>query len=245
MNHNKLPKLTLDTVRPPTRGRCLLKGVSILIIGLALSAIQAGEPVEPMRRIGGSAPIQDDPTVPGSKFEGMKRVGGTQPWERETTQKRQEQNNPYYPSRPVYYEDSQPVRQATNNQRMATLDEMRAYRDLAQRVPPHLLSEVSCYMSDYIDEWFVNGRKLPGAPFPSQYCWDRFSADCAAGKKVPLHLRYIVSAEKAQEQFFKSNPGARPNPIPQKDKIDEQAGQTNAATNADTTDKNTKKEEGK
>ena len=98
-------------------------------------------------------------------------------------------------------------------EREATLDEMRAYGDLARRVPAHLLSEVSCYMSDYIDEWFVNGRKMPGAPFPSEYCWARFRADCAAGKKVPLHLRYIVNYQKAQEEFFKSNPGARPEAI--------------------------------
>ena len=243
MNHNKLLKLTLDVVSTPIRGRRLLKGMSILIIGLALSAIQAGEPVEPMRRIGGSAPIQNDPTVPGSKFEGMRRIGGTQPWEREATQKRQEQSKPYYPSRPAYYEDSQPQRQATNNQRMATLDEVRAYGDLARRVPAHLISEVSCYMPDYLDEFFVNGKKMPGAPFPSAYCWDRFHADVAAGKKVPLHMRYIDNYNKAQEKFFKDNPGSRPEPIPQKDKIDEQAGQTNAATKANTTDTNTKEEE--
>lgn len=97
-------------------------------------------------------------------------------------------------------------------ERKATLDEMRAYRDLAQRVPAHLLSEVSCYMPDYLKEFFINGQKMPGAPFPSQYCWDRFRADCAAGKKVPLHLRYIVNAQKAQEQFDRDNPGARPDP---------------------------------
>ena len=243
MNHNKLLKLTLDVVSTPIRGRRPLKGMSILIIGLALSAIQAGEPVEPMRRIGGSAPIQNDPTVPGSKFEGMRRIGGTQPWEREATQKRQEQSKPYYPSRPAYYEDSQPQRQATNNQRMATLDEIRAYGDLIRRVPAHLISEVSCYMPDYFNEWFVNGRKNPYAPFPSAYCWDRFHADVAAGKKVPLHMRYIDNYNKAQEKFFKDNPGSRPEPIPEKDKFDQQTGKTNAGTKADTTDTNTKKEE--
>jgi hypothetical protein len=243
MNHNKLLKLTLDVVSTPTRGRLWLKGMSILITGLALSAIQAGEPVEPMRRIGGSAPIQNDPTVPGSKFEGMRRVGGTQPWEREATQKRQEQSKPYYPSRAAYYEDPQPQRQATNNQRMATLDEIRAYGDLARRVPAHLISELSCYMPDYFNEWFVNGRKNPYAPFPSAYCWDRFYADVNAGKKVPLHMRHIDNYNKAQEKFFKDNPGARPDPIPEKDKIDQQAGKTDAGTKADTTDTNTKKGE--
>lgn len=98
-------------------------------------------------------------------------------------------------------------------ERDATLDEMRAYRDLARRVPAHLLSEVSCYMPDYLDEWFVNGKKMPGAPFPSQYCWNRFHADVNAGKKIPLHLRYIVNYQKAQEEFFKSNPWARPEAI--------------------------------
>lgn len=112
-------------------------------------------------------------------------------------------------------------------ERKATLDEIRAYGDLARRVPPHLLSEVSCYMSDYIDEWFVNGKKMPGAPFPSQYCWNRFHADVNAGKKVPLHMRYIVNSQKAQEEFFKSNPGTRPSPHPEWDKIDEKFGRTN------------------
>lgn len=211
MNHNKLSKLTLSCVSWPKGGHAWFKVMrSILILFVALPMLQAGEPVEPMRRIGGSAPIQDDPTIPGSKFEGMRRVGGTQPWERETTQKRQEQNKPYYPSPTAYYEDSQPERQATSNQRMATLDEIRAYGDLARRVPAHLLSEVSCYMPDYLDEWFINGKKMPGAPFPSEYCWARFRADCAAGKKVPLHERYIVNYRKAQEEFFKNNPGSRP-----------------------------------
>jgi hypothetical protein len=86
---------------------------------------------------------------------------------------------------------------------------------------------------------------MSGAPSPSAYCWDRFHADVNAGKKVPLHMRHIDNYNKAQEEFFKSNPGARPDPIPKKDKIDEQAGQTNAATKADTTGTNTKEEEGK
>jgi hypothetical protein len=217
----------------------------ILILFAALPMLQAGEPVEPMRRIGGSAPIQDDPTAPGSKFEGMRRVGGTQPWERETIQKRQEQNKLYFPSRATSYQDTQPEQQATSNQRMASLDEMRAYGELARRVPAHLLSEVSCYMPDYLDEWFVNGKRMPGAPFPSQYCWNRFYADVNAGKKVPLHMRYIVNSQKAQEEFFKSNPGARPSPGPESDKVDEKFGRTNPATNADTADKDAKKEERK
>lgn len=95
-------------------------------------------------------------------------------------------------------------------ERDATLDEVRAYGDLARRVPAHLISEVSCYMPDYLKEFFINGKKMPGAPFPSAYCWDRFHADVAAGKKVPLHMRYIDNYNKAQEQFFKDNPGARP-----------------------------------
>jgi len=145
------------------------------------------------------------------------------------------------------YGGSQLGRESTNkaNQRMATLDEMRAYRDLAQRVPAHLLSEVSCYMPDYLDEWFINGKKMPGAPFPSQYCWNRFHADVNAGKKVPLHMRYIVNSQKAQEEFFKSNPGARPSPTPEPDKVDEKSGKTDSSTNAETTGKNIKKEEEK
>jgi len=128
-------------------------------------------------------------------------------------------------------------------ERDATLDEVKAYGDLARRVPAHLISEVSCYMPDYFKEFFINGKKMPGAPFPSAYCWDRFYADVNAGKKVPLHMRHIDNYNKAQEKFFKDNPGARPDPIPEKDKIDQQAGKTNAGTKADTTDTNTKKEE--
>ena len=243
MKHNKLSKLTLGCVSWPKGGHAWFKGMrSILILFAALSMLQAGEPVEPMRRIGGSAPIQDDPTVPGSKFEGMRRVGGTQPWERETTQKRKEYDRPYYPSRAAYYENSKSERQAANNQRMATLDEIQAYGDLARRVPAHLLSEVIEYMPDYIDEWFVNGRRSPSAPSPSQYCWNRFHADVNAGKKVPPHLRYIVNSQKAQEEFFKSNPGARPSPNPEPDKVDEKSGKTDSATNAETTGKNKEEE---
>ena len=128
-------------------------------------------------------------------------------------------------------------------ERDATLDEVRAYGDLARRVPAHLISEVSCYMPDYFKEFFINGKKMPGAPFPSAYCWDRFYADVNAGKKVPLHMRHIDNYNKAQEKFFKDNPGARPDPIPEKDKIDQQAGKTDAGIKADTTDTNTKKEE--
>jgi len=128
-------------------------------------------------------------------------------------------------------------------ERDATLDEVKAYGDLARRVPAHLISEVSCYMPDYFKEFFINGKKMPGAPFPSAYCWDRFYADVNAGKKVPLHMRHIDNYNKAQEEFFKSNPGARPDPIPEKDKIDQQAGKTDAGIKADTTDTNTKKEE--
>ena len=97
-------------------------------------------------------------------------------------------------------------------ERDATLDEVRAYWDLARRVPAHLISEVSCYMPDYFKEFFINGKKMPGAPFPSAYCWDRFYADVNAGKKVPLHMRYIDNHNKAQEKFFKDNPGSRPEP---------------------------------
>ena len=142
------------------------------------------------------------------------------------------------------YGGSQLVRESTNkaNQRMATLDEMRAYGDLARRVPAHLLSEVSCYMPDYLDEWFVNGKKMPGAPFPSQYCWNRFHADVNAGKKVPLHLRYIVNSQKAQEEFFKSNPGARPSPNPEWDKM---FGRTNPSTKDESSNKDTREEENK
>lgn len=128
-------------------------------------------------------------------------------------------------------------------ERDATLDEVKAYGDLARRVPAHLISELSCYMPDYLKEFFINGKKMPGAPFPSAYCWDRFYADVNAGKKVPLHMRHIDNYNKAQEKFFKDNPGARPDPIPEKDKIDQQAGKTDAGTKADTTDTNTKKEE--
>ena len=95
-------------------------------------------------------------------------------------------------------------------ERDATLDEVKAYGDLARRVPAHLISEVSCYMPDYLKEFFINGKKMPGAPFPSAYCWDRFYADVNAGKKVPLHMRHIDNYKKAQEKFFKDNPGARP-----------------------------------
>jgi hypothetical protein len=217
----------------------------ILILFAALPMLQAGEPVEPMRRIGGSAPIQNDPTVPGSKFEGMRRVGGTQPWERETNQRREDQIKPNYPSRTAYYEESQPERQATSDQRMASLDVMRAYGELARRVPAHLLSEVSCYMPDYLDEWFVNGRRMPGAPFPSQYCWNRFHADVNAGKKTPLYMRDIENSQKAQEEFFKSNPGTRPDPIPEKEKINGQAGKTNAATESADSGKEPQKEDEK
>ena len=128
-------------------------------------------------------------------------------------------------------------------ERDATLDEVKAYGDLIRRVPAHLISEVSCYMPDYFKEFFINGKKMPGAPFPSAYCWDRFYADVNAGKKVPLHMRHIDNYNKAQDKFFKDNPGARPDPIPEKDKIDQQAGKTDAGTKADTTDTNTKKEE--
>ena len=151
--------------------------------------------------------------------------------------------------RPPPWQAIEPMRKYGGTQlvkvkeRDATLDETRAYWDLTRRVPAHLLSEVSCYMPDYLKEFFINGKKMPGAPFPSAYCWDRFHADVAAGKKVPLHMRYIVNSQKAQEEFFKSNPGARPDPIPEKDKIDQQDGKTNAGTKADATDKNTKKEE--
>ena len=95
-------------------------------------------------------------------------------------------------------------------ERDATLDEVRAYGDLARRVPAHLISEVSCYMPDYLKEFFINGKNMHGAPFPSAYCWDRFHADVAAGKKVPLHMRHIDNYNKAQEKFFKDNSGARP-----------------------------------
>ena len=135
-------------------------------------------------------------------------------------------------------------------ERDATLDEVKAYGDLARRVPAHLISEVSCYMPDYFKEFFINGKKMPGAPFPSAYCWDRFYADVNAGKKVPLHMRYIDNYNKAQEKFFKDNPGARPDtetnkPIPnaERKKIDEKFRTTNPATKADTTDTTTNKEE--
>lgn len=62
----------------------LLTPQSIFLFGLFLQTwIWAGQPYEPMRRVGGSNPIQNDPTTPGSKFPGMQRIGGTQPWERE------------------------------------------------------------------------------------------------------------------------------------------------------------------
>jgi hypothetical protein len=51
----------------------------------------AGPPYEPMRRVGGSNPIQNDPTTPGSKFPGMQRIGGTQPWEREALKRIEEE----------------------------------------------------------------------------------------------------------------------------------------------------------
>ncbi len=151
--------------------------------------------------------------------------------------------------RPPPWQAIEPMRKYGGTQlvkvkeRDATLDEVRAYGDLIRRVPAHLISEVSCYMPDYFKEFFINGKKMPGAPFPSAYCWDRFYADVNAGKKVPLHMRHIDNYNKAQEKFFKDNPGARPDPIPEKDKIDQQAGKTDAGTKADTTDTNTKKEE--
>ncbi|MDI9396300.1 MAG: hypothetical protein QM531_00700 [Candidatus Pacebacteria bacterium] len=151
--------------------------------------------------------------------------------------------------RPPPWQAIEPMRKYGGTQlvkvkeRDATLDEVRAYGDLARRVPAHLISEVSCYMPDYFKEFFINGKKMPGAPFPSAYCWDRFYADVNAGKKVPLHMRYIDNYNKAQEKFFKDNPGSRPEPIPEKDKFDQQTGKTNAGTKADTTDTNTKKEE--
>ena len=118
--------------------------------------------------------------------------------------------------RPPPWQAIEPMRKYGGTQlvkvkeRDATLDEVRAYGDLARRVPAHLISEVSCYMPDYLKEFFINGKKMPGAPFPSAYCWDRFHADVAAGKKVPLHMRYIDNYNKAQEKFFKDNPGSRP-----------------------------------
>ena len=51
----------------------------------------AGPPYEPMRRVGGSNPIQNDPTTPGSKFPGMQTIGGTQPSEREALKRIEEE----------------------------------------------------------------------------------------------------------------------------------------------------------
>jgi hypothetical protein len=132
--------------------------------------------------------------------------------------------------RPPPWQAIEPMRKYGGTQlvkvkeRDATLDEVRAYGDLARHVPAHLISEVSCYMPDYLKEFFINGKKMPGAPFPSAYCWDRFHADVAAGKKIPLHMRYIVNSQKAQEEFFKSNPGSRPEEAkPDEAKPDEEA----------------------
>jgi hypothetical protein len=70
----------------------LLAPKCVFLFGLFMKTwIWAGPPYEPMRRVGGSNPIQNDPTTPGSKFPGMQRIGGTQPWEREALKKNEEE----------------------------------------------------------------------------------------------------------------------------------------------------------
>ena len=252
-NPNKLNELTLDGVNCPKTGRILFKNMKPTILLLLLSApiAVAGEPIEPMRRIGGSAPIQDDPTAPGSKFEGMRRVGGTQPSEREDLREEQEgkrrrylgSDDQYVPSYPTQRPTSQPVR---TQERPPTLDEAMVYTDFRRAFMSTEVSiEFSCYLGDYVRTYFINGHKMPGAPHPADYCRARRQADVDAGLKPPLHEIDSWNRRKAQEKFYRENPDANPwakeaaeqaktnksSANPEWDKIDEKFGKkTNKET---------------
>ena len=253
-NPNKLTKLTLDNVSCPKTGRSLFKGMkpTILLILLSAPIAEAGEPVEPMRRVGGSAPVQDDPTAPGSKFEGMRRVGGTQPWEREKQRVEQEEekrrryvdsDEQYVPSYPAERPTSQEVQV---KDRPPTLDEARLYGEFRRGFMTTSLSfQYSMYLPDYIKIYFINGYKVPGAPHPADYCKARFDADVEAGLRPPLHERVSWENKKAKEKFHRENPDAnpwakeaeeqtktnKPSPQPERDKVDEKFGKkTNKAT---------------
>jgi hypothetical protein len=88
-----------------------------------------------------------------------------------------------------------------------TEDELLAYSEYDKYMPSILPSEeFRCYLPDYFKEWFVNGKRIPGAPRPHLYCMYRREADVKAGVKVALTDLYIERQLKAQEEYEKNNP---------------------------------------
>jgi hypothetical protein len=70
--------------------------------------------------------------------------------------------------------------------------------------------EFSCYLPDYLRTFFINGKKMAGAPHPADYCRARRQADVDAGIKPPLHELGAWNKRKAEEKFYRENPDANP-----------------------------------
>lgn len=96
-------------------------------------------------------------------------------------------------------------------ERPPTLDEARLYGEFRRGFMTTSLSfQYSMYLPDYIKIYFINGRKVPGAPHPADYCKARFNADVEAGLRPPLHERRQWERKQAEEKFHRENPDANP-----------------------------------
>ena len=127
-------------------------------------------------------------------------------------------------------------------ERQASLEEIQVWSNFRSRFgTDETALEFSCYLPDYLRTFFINGKRVPGAPHPADYCRARRQADVDAGIKPPLHELGAWNKRKAEEKFYRENPDAnpwakeeaeqaktnKPSANPEWDKIDEKFGRTN------------------